>query len=87
MTSQRHLKASSSSNPEKQSWPITLTGKKADMLAALKFCRSHISKSFIWTSPIGEVGLYRIEADSVKSQPLSSKVMTISATFKQAYAP
>ncbi|MDA8479820.1 phage tail protein [Citrobacter sp. Awk 4] len=57
------------------------------MLAALKFCRSHISKSFIWTSPIGEVGLYRIEADSVKSQPLSSKVMTISATFKQAYAP
>lgn len=74
-------------NPEKQSWPITLTGKKAEMLTVLKFCRSHITKSFIWTSPIGEAGLYRVEADSVKAQPLSSKVMTITATFKQTYAP
>lgn len=74
-------------HPEKQSWPITLTGKTFEMLAALNFCRLHITKSFIWTSPIGEVGLYRVEADSVKAQPLSSKVMTITATFKQAYAP
>lgn len=74
-------------NPEKQSWPITLTGKKAEMLAALNFCRSHITKSFIWTSPIGEAGLYRVEADSVKAQPISSKVLNISATFKQAYSP
>ncbi|MCU6219851.1 phage tail protein [Enterobacter cloacae] len=74
-------------NPEKQSWPVTLTGKKADMLQALKFFRSHVTKSFIWTSPVGETGLYRIEAESIKSQPLSSKVITISATFKQAYAP
>nr|DAO54653.1 MAG TPA: minor tail protein [Caudoviricetes sp.] len=29
-------------NPEKQSWPVTLTGKKADMLQALKFFRSHV---------------------------------------------
>lgn len=74
-------------NPEKQSWPITLTGKKIEMLQALNFCRSHVTKSFIWTSPLGETGLYRVEADSVKAQPLSSKVMTISAIFKQAYAP
>ena len=74
-------------NPEKQSWPVTLTGKKADMLQALKFFRSHVTKSFIWTSPVGETGLYRIEAESIKSQPLSSNVLTISATFKQAYVP
>lgn len=74
-------------NPEKQSWPVTLTGKTTDMLRALKFCRSHVTRSFIWTSPVGETGLYRIEAESVKAQPLSRKVMTISATFKQAYAP
>ncbi|RSK70802.1 phage tail protein [Enterobacter huaxiensis] len=74
-------------NPEKQSWPMTLTGKKAEILAALSFCREHITKSFIWTSPVGETGLYRIEADSIKAQPLSSKVMIIKATFKQAYAP
>lgn len=74
-------------NSEKQSWPITLTGKKTEMLVALNFCRSHITKSFLWTSPIGESGLYRVEADSVKAQPLSSKVLTISATFKQAYSP
>ncbi|WP_208861679.1 phage tail protein [Enterobacter chuandaensis] len=57
------------------------------MLDALSFCRKYITKSFIWTSPVGETGLYRIEADSIKAQPLSSKVMTIKATFKQAYAP
>ena len=74
-------------NPEKQSWPVTLTGKKTDMLQALKFFRSYVIKSFIWTSPVGETGLYRIEAESIKSQPLSSNVLTISATFKQAYAP
>lgn len=56
-------------------------------LTALNFCRSHITKSFIWTSPIGEAGLYRVEADSVKAQPLSSRVMTITATFKQTYSP
>ena len=74
-------------NPEKQSWPMTLTGIKTEMLDALRFCRKHITKSFIWTSPVGETGLYRIEADSIKVQPLSSKVMTIKAIFKQAYAP
>ncbi|MDL4071092.1 phage tail protein [Enterobacter hormaechei subsp. xiangfangensis] len=74
-------------NPEKQSWPVTLTGKKADMLQALKFFRSHVTKSFIWTSPVGETGLYRIEAESIKSQPLSRNVLTISSTFKQAYTP
>ncbi|WP_270503782.1 phage tail protein [Kluyvera ascorbata] len=74
-------------NPEKQSWPITLTGKRAEMLNVLKFCRTHVTKSFIWTSPVGETGLYRVESDSVKAQPLSSNVLTITATFKKAYAP
>lgn len=74
-------------NPAKQSWPKNLTGKKIKMLAALNFCRSHITQSFIWTSPIGEVGLYRVEVDLVKALPLSSRVMIITTTFKQAYAP
>ncbi|MCK2177888.1 phage tail protein [Enterobacter asburiae] len=65
-------------NPEKQSWPMTLTGKKAEMLDALSFCRKHITKSFIWTSPVGETGLYRIEAASInQSFTLTAYVFAI----------
>lgn len=74
-------------HPETQSWPITMTGRRAEMLKALAFMRGHFIRSFIWTSPIGEVGLYRVVTDSVKATPLSSNVLTINATFKQAYAP
>ena len=72
---------------EKQSWPITLTGNKSEISAVLAFMRRHVTKSFIWTSPLGESALYRVSADSLKISPLSSQVMTVTATFQQAYAP
>ncbi|VEJ54636.1 phage tail protein [Pragia fontium] len=74
-------------NPESQSWPITLTGLKSEMLPALDFIRSHVTKSFIWTSPLDEAGLYRVAADSVKYYPLSAQAITINATFERAFAP
>ena len=49
---------------EKQSWPVTLTGDKEEILQVLEFLRRHI-----------------------KISPLSSQVMTVTATFNQAYAP
>lgn len=72
---------------EKQSWPVTLTGDKEEILEVLEFLRRHIMKSFIWNSPVGESGLYRVSADTLKISPLSSQVMTVTATFNQAYAP
>lgn len=72
---------------EKQSWPVTLTGEKGEILAVLEFMRRHVTKSFIWDTPAGESGLYRVSADSLKLSPLSSQIMTVTATFNQAYAP
>lgn len=72
---------------ERQSWPIVLTGNRTEIVSALAFMRRHVTKSFIWTSPLGESAFYRVNADSLKISPLSSQVMTVTATFRQAYAP
>ncbi|WP_085000939.1 phage tail protein [Cronobacter sakazakii] len=74
-------------NPEFQSWPVVMTGTRSEMLAVLAFVRRHVAKSFIWTAPNDETSLWRVDPESIRSTPLSSNVMTINATFKQAYAP
>jgi len=74
-------------NPETQSWPIVLTGRNSDILPALAFIRNHTTKSFIWTSPFGELGLYRVVKDSIKASPVSGSSVTVQATFEQAFKP
>ncbi|PIJ49203.1 MULTISPECIES: phage tail protein [unclassified Erwinia] len=74
-------------NPETQSWPISMAGRKSDMLPALAFIRGHTVRSFIWTPPFGSAGLYRVVADSIRLNPMSSNTMTITATFEQAFSP
>jgi phage-related protein len=41
---------------EKQSWPVTLTGEKEEILAVLEFMRRHVTKSFIWDTLRGNPG-------------------------------
>ncbi|UAN43834.1 phage tail protein [Serratia sp. JSRIV001] len=74
-------------NIETQTWPLSFTGQKAQMLPLLEFARSHTTKSFFWTPPYGVKGLYRVVADSIKATPVGGSVMTVSATFEQAFAP
>jgi phage-related protein len=74
-------------NPENQSWPLSFTGNKKDMQPLLDFVRQHTTKSFIWTPPMGGKGLYRVVADSIRAVPVGGVVVSISATFEQAYAP
>lgn len=74
-------------NSEMQSWPVNMSGRNEDMLPVLAFMRAHVTKSFIWTTPNGEKCLWRVDPETIRSQPLSRDVMTVSATFKQAYAP
>lgn len=74
-------------NPETQSWPLTFSGNKSDMQPLLAFVRRHTTKSFIWTPPLGEKGLYRVTADSIRVVPIGGPAVSISATFEQAYAP
>lgn len=73
-------------NPESQSWPITYTGLKVDVIPILTFIRQHTTTSFIWISPLGEKGLYRVKADSISMKPAGGRTITISATFEQAFS-
>ncbi|OTA20468.1 phage tail protein [Xenorhabdus beddingii] len=73
-------------NSETQSWPYSYMGSREEVMPIFKFIRRHTAKSFIWTPPFGEKGLYRITADSITMTPFASGVMKISATFEQAFS-
>ena len=51
------------------------------------FLRRHKVKSFIFTPPFGDMALWRVEADSLKKVVKNVKVITVTATFEQAFAP
>jgi phage-related protein len=44
-------------------------------------------KSFIFTPPFGDMALWRVEADTLKKVVKNVKVITVTATFEQAFAP
>lgn len=73
-------------NSETQSWPYSYLGHKDEVMPIFKFIRGHTLKAFIWTSPFGEKGLYRVKADSINMIPISYGVMKISAIFEQAFS-
>lgn len=73
-------------NPEMQTWPFAYMGLKDEVMPIFKFIRQHTAKSFIWTPPFGEKGLYRIKADSITMIPISGGVMKLTATFEQAFS-
>ncbi|MDX7993205.1 phage tail protein [Xenorhabdus littoralis] len=73
-------------NPETQSWPYSYTGMKDEVMPIFQFIRRHTLKSFIWTPPFGEKGLYRVKADSITMIPMAGGIMKISATFEQAFS-
>lgn len=73
-------------NPESQTWPFSYMGLKDEVMHILKFIRQHTIKSFIWTPPFGEKGLYRVKADSISMIPISGGIMKLTATFEQAFS-
>ena len=73
-------------NPETIQVPITWTGKKSEAVAMRDFLRRHVVKSFIFTPPFEQLGLYRVTADSINLVPVSANVATVTATFKQAHS-
>lgn len=70
-------------NSESQEWDIVFTEKKNIAFPVFEFVRSHCTKSFIWTNPIGERLFFRVKADSFGIKPLSSGVFSVTATFKR----
>lgn len=73
-------------NSEKIKFPYSFRGPLETSLAIRDFCRRHCIKAFIFKPPHGEVGLYRVAADSIRLVPNGKTQATVSATFEQAYS-
>ncbi|WP_313624899.1 phage tail protein [Kosakonia sp.] len=66
---------------------FSFTGRPALALEMYAFLRRHKTKSFSFKPPFGVLALWRVEADSLQQVVKSQNVITITATFEQAFAP
>lgn len=73
-------------NNKEQSFPITFTGMKAQAQEIMAFLDRHAgATAFLWTPPLGGVGLYTC-VNPVPT-PVGGMVYKITATFEQAFMP
>jgi phage-related protein len=73
-------------NGKSQSWNLTFVGKEAVTREIRDFLDSHRGyKSFLWTPPLGDLGLYRAEEYQLTGN--GAGVYTITVTFNEAFAP
>lgn len=73
-------------NSKVQSWPVTFAGGKKEMDALVSFLDRHAGiRSFLWTPPLGEEGLY--EAPAFSLSHVGGDVYTVSGTFQQVFKP
>lgn len=73
-------------NSEVQSWPLTFSGTKKEMEVIAAFLRRHAGiRSFLWTPPLSEEGLY--EAPTFNINPVGGASYSIAVTFQQVFKP
>ena len=65
--------------------PMKHTGAEAEVDAVRDFLLAHTVKAFIITPPGEEKGMYRVVADSVRKNQISSKFAELTFTIKRAY--
>ena len=74
-------------NDEIRTYEYSFSGDPTTANEIHAFLRRHKVKSFIFTPPFGDMALWRVEADSLKKVVKNVKVITVTATFEQAFAP
>lgn len=74
-------------NGQRESWPVTCSGSKAEMATVRDFLKTHVTTSCWWVNPWGERKLYRIKSDSIRPVFVNGNFVEISFTFEQAFAP
>ncbi|MGG7750126.1 phage tail protein [Klebsiella aerogenes] len=74
-------------NDEALSYEFSFSGDPNAALNIYNFLRRHKTKSFSFKPPSGELALWRVEADSLQKVIQGKKIITITATFEQAFAP
>jgi phage-related protein len=73
-------------NNKEQSFPITYTGTKVTAVKIMAFLNRHGgARAFLWTNPLGELGLYTCE--KAAPTPIGGGQFKVTATFEQAFHP
>jgi len=74
-------------NSQSQGWPLQFTGREAYIVPIRDFLRRHgKAKAFLWTPPLGELGLYK-QATEFTLTAAGGGIYTLSASFEQAFHP
>ncbi|MDD1966194.1 phage tail protein [Pseudomonas putida] len=73
-------------NNKEGSYPITYTGHRTKVLEIMAFFDRHAgAKAFLWTTPLGELGLYTCEKPV--PVPIGGGQFKLTANFNQAFHP
>ncbi|QHF27387.1 phage tail protein [Pseudomonas sp. R32] len=73
-------------NSKRQSWPLSFVGDEQRIKAIVEFLDRHAgARSFYWTAPLGEKGLYRCK--SYQPTAKGGGLYSLAATFEQSFHP
>lgn len=73
-------------NNQSQAWPLVFTGAKPRVMLIKAFLDRHKgAKAFLWTPPLGKLGLYK--CNGYKPVHRGGQVYAITATFQQTFHP
>lgn len=73
-------------NNKQDSYPISYTGPKTKVLEIMTFFDRHAgAKAFLWTTPLGELGLFTCKKPV--PTPMGGGVFKLTATFDRAFQP
>lgn len=73
-------------NNKSQSWPFSYTGKAVTIKQIIAFLDRHAgAKAFLWTPPLGELGLYK--CTGYKPAHRGGDVYALTGTLEQTFNP
>jgi phage-related protein len=73
-------------NNKVDSYPISYTGPKTKVQEIMAFFDRHAgAKAFLWTTPLGELGLFTCKKPV--PTPMGGTVFKLTATFDRAFQP
>ncbi|MCU9949859.1 phage tail protein [Pseudomonas sp. PDM13] len=72
-------------NSVNQTWAVTCTEPKAAAAQMRSFMRRHLGRSFAWTNPWGETGLYQSSSWSFRF--VGGGFVVFTARFEEAFHP
>jgi phage-related protein len=73
-------------NNKEDSYPITCVGHKEKVQQIMAFLDRHAgAKAFLWTTPLGELGLFTCKNPA--PIPMGGEVFKLTATFERAFKP